>query len=109
MWWNKLLFIVTVAACPQANAAVNCPSSLRGHKLDNIEMLGGPILNPEAPPILVPDATGWDVALKPGWTGPGAFVLCSFSGTTETVTVPVPRSITRCELPAHGYLRIVCR
>ena len=54
------------------------------------------------------EAGGWDVTLKPG-NGPGVFVMCSFAGTTEIVTVPVPRSITRCELPAHGYLRIVCR
>ena len=109
MWWTKLLLIGTVVAVSHAHASVNCPLSLRGHKLSEIDVLNGPVLNPAAPPILVPDATGWDLAIKPGWTGPGFFVLCNFSGTTETITVPVPRSITRCDLPAHGYLRLICR
>ena len=109
MWWSRLLLFGTLVACSQANAAVECPLALHGHKLNEIDLLNGPILNPAAPPILVPDATGWDLAVKAGYTGPGFFVMCNFADTSEIVTVPVPRSITRCELPAHGYLRIVCR
>ena len=106
MWSSSLTAaLVCLVIAPGALAATSCPSYLGVHTLTDVDLFDGP---PSEKASLIGDDDGWDLTPYKG-SADRYYLVCRFSGTSETKAIELPAGVARCKLTRHvGLLGVAC-